>query len=43
MTDTIHRSIPTSTKHIRDIILENTSENETVLVIGVGNTGGVAQ
>lgn len=43
MTDTVYKSIPTSTKHIQDIILENTSQDDTVLVIGVGNTGGVAQ
>lgn len=43
MTDTIYKSIPVSIRHIQDIMVENTSQDDTVLVIGVGNTGGVAQ
>lgn len=43
MSRPIYDSIDTAAEYLQDTILENTSPGDKVLVIGVGNTGGVGQ
>ena len=43
MSDAIHASIPEASSHVRDIIRNDTPPEGTVVIVGVGNTGGVGQ
>lgn len=43
MSRPIYDSIDTASEYLHDTILENTRPGDQVLVIGVGNTGGVGQ
>lgn len=43
MSSAIHGAVEPATGHVAGIIRDNTPQDGTVLVIGVGNTGGVGQ
>lgn len=43
MSKAIHGAVETATGHVHAVIRENTPRDGNVLVIGVGNTGGVGQ